>query len=97
MNTQTTFTNNHWIASPNQSEFETKIAKLVKKADKCGQTIAWAYTGNTETRKQAKYDPKFGTKIADTYYQALEVTITGISPQINGWAFVGAIEHLVVV
>lgn len=68
--------------------FQKKMNKLIKSAEKCGCEIPTYETSETYDIVFKKGTPK---EYAVSYQ---DITVTGIRPSINGFNFIGKVEHL---
>jgi hypothetical protein len=73
------------IPTDNLPILAVELAKLDKKAEKLGTPTITYRLGE---RKQVESQEQPGT-----YYETVEVFVTGEAPKLNGWAFLATLEH----
>jgi hypothetical protein len=82
----------YFIPEGNIKQFETRIARLIKRAAKLGSALAYTIDRNDFRDEKVKFTAADG-KVSEVYVRRFRVEVVGDEPKYAGWKFIGTLEH----
>jgi hypothetical protein len=82
----------YYIPEGNVKQFETRIARLIKRALKLGSPLSYVINRDDFRDEKAKFTGNDG-KETEVFVRRFRVEVTGEEPKYAGWQFIGTLEH----
>jgi hypothetical protein len=90
----------YWIPEPRLPELQHKLDKLVRKAQRLGIGAVTYEVGAPENRPYVWEDGRYvvyqegDPEDKIVHFRVFPVAVTGTTPRLAGWSFVGTLQHL---
>jgi hypothetical protein len=82
----------YYIPEGNVKQFETRIARLIKRALKLGSPLSYVINRDDFRDEKATFTRNDG-KETEVFVRRFRVEVTGEEPKYAGWQFIGTLEH----
>jgi hypothetical protein len=82
----------YFIPEGNIKQFETRIARLIKRATKLGSVLAYNIDRNDFRDEKLSFLDTDG-KTKEVFVRRYRVEVIGEEPKYAGWKFIGTLEH----
>lgn len=84
----------YFIPEGNVKAFETRIAKLIKRATRLNSPLSYKINRDIFQDEKVKFQGADG-KTKEVFVRRFQVEVIGEEPKYKGWRFIGTLEHTV--